>query len=65
MQVEVPKGCFCNLYCKFKVGLHPDGVYGIISDPDNKRIFKNIKVRLRLKGVLLIEHMDHRFSTTR
>ncbi|GAQ85837.1 hypothetical protein KFL_002570050 [Klebsormidium nitens] len=47
IEVEVPKGCFCNLYCKFKVGLHPDGVYGIISDPDNKRIFKNIKETVR------------------
>ena len=43
-QVSVPKGSLCNLNVKVNVGLPPDAVYNIVIDPDNKRVFKNIKV---------------------
>jgi hypothetical protein len=29
---------------RFEAGLPPDAVYNIIIDPENKRVFKNIKV---------------------
>lgn len=43
IKVSVPKGSLCNLNVKVDVGLPPDAVYNIVTDPDNKRVFKNIK----------------------
>ncbi|KAB2052916.1 hypothetical protein ES319_A12G152200v1 [Gossypium barbadense] len=43
IKVSVPKGSLCNLKAKVDVGLPPDAVYNIVTDPDNKRVFKNIK----------------------
>ncbi|CAK9158175.1 unnamed protein product [Ilex paraguariensis] len=43
IKVSVPKGSFCNLNVKVNVGLPPDAVYNIVTDPDNRRVFKNIK----------------------
>lgn len=43
IKVSVPKGSLCNLNVKVNVGLPPDAVYNIVTDPDNKRVFKNIK----------------------
>ncbi|GMI99739.1 hypothetical protein like AT1G70480 [Hibiscus trionum] len=43
IKVSVPKGSLCNLKAKVNVGLPPDAVYNIVIDPDNKRVFKNIK----------------------
>ncbi|XVE75035.1 hypothetical protein DITRI_Ditri12bG0065000 [Diplodiscus trichospermus] len=43
IKVSVPKGSLCNLKAKVDVGLPPDAVYNIVIDPDNKRVFKNIK----------------------
>ncbi|XP_058087917.1 uncharacterized protein LOC131234933 isoform X1 [Magnolia sinica] len=43
VKVSVPKGSLCNLNVKFQVGLPPDAVYNIVIDPENKRVFKNIK----------------------
>ncbi|XWS69015.1 hypothetical protein CRYUN_Cryun04dG0143400 [Craigia yunnanensis] len=43
IKVSVPKGSLCNLNAKVDVGLPPDAVYNIVIDPDNKRVFKNIK----------------------
>lgn len=43
-QVSVPKGSLCNLKVNVNVGLPPDAVYNIVIDPDNKKVFKNIKV---------------------
>ncbi|KAJ4974714.1 hypothetical protein NE237_007888 [Protea cynaroides] len=43
MKVNVPKGSLCNLNLKFNVGLPPDAVFNIVIDPDNRRVFKNIK----------------------
>ncbi|PKI62761.1 hypothetical protein CRG98_016860 [Punica granatum] len=43
IKVSVPKGSLCNLGVKVDVGLPPDAVYNIVIDPDNKRVFKNIK----------------------
>uniref|UniRef100_A0A1D1Y6V3 Gamma-glutamyl phosphate reductase n=1 Tax=Anthurium amnicola TaxID=1678845 RepID=A0A1D1Y6V3_9ARAE len=43
VKVSVPKGSLCNLNVKFKVGLPPDAIYNIVIDPNNRRVFKNIK----------------------
>ncbi|XP_057949043.1 uncharacterized protein LOC131144422 isoform X1 [Malania oleifera] len=43
IKVSVPKGSLCNLNVKVNVGLPPDAVYNIVTDPDSKRVFKNIK----------------------
>ncbi|XVF84991.1 hypothetical protein PTKIN_Ptkin17bG0083200 [Pterospermum kingtungense] len=43
IKVSVPKGSLCNLKAKVDVGLPPDAVYNIVTDPDNRRVFKNIK----------------------
>ncbi|KAM0984133.1 hypothetical protein FF1_011663 [Malus domestica] len=43
IKVSVPKGSLCNLSVSVNVGLPPDAVYNIVTDPDNKRVFKNIK----------------------
>lgn len=44
MKVTQPKGSFCQIDARFSVALPPDGVYNIITDPNNRRVFKNIKV---------------------
>jgi hypothetical protein len=44
LQVTVPQGSLCNLNLRFEAGLPPDAVYNIIIDPENKRVFTNIKV---------------------
>lgn len=54
IKVSVPKGSFCNLGVKFKVGLPPDAIYDIVIDPDNRRVFKNIK-EVRSRRVLVDE----------
>ncbi|XP_061372319.1 uncharacterized protein LOC133314810 [Gastrolobium bilobum] len=43
VKVTVPKGTLCNLNVEVDVGLPPDAVYNIVTDPDNRRVFKNIK----------------------
>ncbi|CAN6453081.1 unnamed protein product [Victoria cruziana] len=43
IEVSVPKGSLCNLNVEFEIGLPPDAVYNILTDPENKRVFKNIK----------------------
>ncbi|XP_020585161.1 uncharacterized protein LOC110027884 isoform X2 [Phalaenopsis equestris] len=43
LQVSVPEGSLCNLNVKCNVGLPPDAVFNIVVDPENKRVFKNIK----------------------
>lgn len=45
LQVTVPKGSLCNLDVAVNVGLPPDAVYNIVTDADNKRVFKNIQVK--------------------
>lgn len=54
IEVTVPEGSLCNLNLKFKAGLPPDAVYNIIIDPENKRVFKNIKEVIS-RNVLLDE----------
>ncbi|KAL6571856.1 hypothetical protein OROHE_002725 [Orobanche hederae] len=41
--VTIPKGSLSNLSLQVDVGLPPDAVYNVVTDPDNKRVFKNIK----------------------
>ncbi|CAN8235754.1 unnamed protein product [Cochlearia groenlandica] len=43
IKVSIPKGSLCNLKAKVNVGLPPDAVYNIVIDPDNRRVFKNVK----------------------
>ncbi|KAG8056442.1 hypothetical protein GUJ93_ZPchr0002g25454 [Zizania palustris] len=52
IKVTVPEGSLCKLNLKFKAGLPPDAVYNIIIDPENKRVFKNIKDVISRKVVL-------------
>ncbi|MCO5590733.1 hypothetical protein L7F22_044708 [Adiantum nelumboides] len=43
MQVSAPKGTLCHIESTFQIGIPPDAVYDIVTDPENKRVFKNIK----------------------
>jgi len=43
LEVTQPKGSFCQIDARFSVALDPEGVYNIITDPNNRRVFKNIK----------------------
>lgn len=43
MKVSVPKGTLCHLDTSFQLGLPPDALFNIITDPGNDRVFKNIK----------------------
>ncbi|KAF7058589.1 hypothetical protein CFC21_065612 [Triticum aestivum] len=54
IKVTVPQGSLCNLNLRFQAGLPPDAVYNIIIDPENKRVFKNIK-EVVSRNVLLDE----------
>lgn len=58
LQVTVPEGSLCNLNLRFKAGLPPDAVYNIIIDPENKRVFKNIKVCTGVPLLIQIEQAD-------
>ncbi|GJR06729.1 E3 ubiquitin protein ligase UPL2-like protein [Tanacetum coccineum] len=40
--VVVPRGSLCQLNVKANVGLPPNAIYNNVTDPDNKRVFKNI-----------------------
>ncbi|KAG6555303.1 hypothetical protein Mapa_003346 [Marchantia paleacea] len=57
MEVTVPEGSLCQLNSIFKVGLPPEAVFDILSDPGNKRVFKNIK---EVKYRKLLEDHGHR-----
>ncbi|XP_078431150.1 uncharacterized protein LOC144702979 [Wolffia australiana] len=52
VEATVPKGSLCNLNVKFTVGLPPDAIYNIVTDPENKRVFKNIKEVISRKVLL-------------
>uniref|UniRef100_A0A5B7BHD4 DUF220 domain-containing protein n=1 Tax=Davidia involucrata TaxID=16924 RepID=A0A5B7BHD4_DAVIN len=54
IKVSVPKGSLCSLNVKVNVGLPPDAVYNIVTDPDNKRVFKNIQ-EVKSRRVLIDE----------
>ncbi|KAG0570303.1 hypothetical protein KC19_6G152700 [Ceratodon purpureus] len=41
--VTQPKGSFCTIDTRFPASLDPDGVFDILTDPNNHRVFKNIK----------------------
>lgn len=43
LKVTVPKGTLCLLETNFQIGLPPDDLFDIITDPGNKHVFKNIK----------------------
>lgn len=57
LKVTVPKGTLCHLETTFQLGLPPDAVFNIIIDPENKRVFRNIKEVTYRK---VIEDEDHR-----
>ncbi|KAK1425870.1 hypothetical protein QVD17_21232 [Tagetes erecta] len=52
IEVVVPKGSLCQLNVKTNVGLPPDAIYNIVTDPDNRRVFKNIQAVLSRKVLL-------------
>ncbi|CAA7014338.1 unnamed protein product [Microthlaspi erraticum] len=52
IKVSIPKGSLCNLKASVNVGLPPDAVYNIVIDPDNRRVFKNIKEVMSRKVVV-------------
>ncbi|KAG0561944.1 hypothetical protein KC19_9G105000 [Ceratodon purpureus] len=43
LEVTVPKGTLCKFDSRFELGIPPDAVYNILTDPNNKRVFKNIQ----------------------
>ncbi|XP_039055132.1 uncharacterized protein LOC120197804 isoform X2 [Hibiscus syriacus] len=43
IEVSVGKGSLCHLKATADIGLPPDEVYNIVTDPDNRRVFKNVK----------------------
>ncbi|KAL3680228.1 hypothetical protein R1sor_023184 [Riccia sorocarpa] len=43
VKVTEPSGSFCQIESRFAVCLPPDEVYNIITDPNNRRVFKNVK----------------------
>jgi hypothetical protein len=43
LEVTQPKGSFCTIHTRFAAALDPDGVYDIVTDPNNHRVFRNIK----------------------
>ncbi|GBG60486.1 hypothetical protein CBR_g5660 [Chara braunii] len=49
--VTQPKGMLCRLDARFALALQPDAVFAIVIDPNNRRVFKNIK-EVKLWNVL-------------
>lgn len=62
LKVTQPKGSFCQIDARFSVALPPDGVYDIITDPNNRRVFKNIKVSA---SITLAFHSPYRARIVR
>lgn len=61
--VSEPSGAFCQMDSRFSVPLPPDDVYEIIIDPNNRRVFKNVKVNSRsCNPWCLCHHMEWLFS---
>lgn len=54
INVSVPKGSLCNVRVKLDVGLPPDALYNIVTDPNSPRVFKNIE-EVRSRKVLVDE----------
>lgn len=42
-KVYTPDGLFCQVEVRAKIPLAPEEVYAILTDPDNRKVFKNIK----------------------
>ncbi|KAE8692327.1 Pantothenate kinase 2 [Hibiscus syriacus] len=47
IEVSVVKGSLCHLKATVDVEFTPDAVYNIVTDPDNRRVFKNVKMRFK------------------
>lgn len=43
MHVTVPKGCTCRVFATLDVPIGADQVYDILTDPENGRVFRNVK----------------------
>mmetsp|Transcript_5855 Transcript_5855/g.36300 ORF Transcript_5855/g.36300 Transcript_5855/m.36300 type:complete len:253 (-) Transcript_5855:460-1218(-) len=43
MHVTVPKGCTCRMFATLDVPIDADQVYDILTDPENRRVFRNVK----------------------
>ncbi|KAB2084391.1 hypothetical protein ES319_A05G330400v1 [Gossypium barbadense] len=53
IEVSVAKGSLCYLKATIDVGLPPDAVYNIVTDPDNRRVFKNVKVSVLVSTTII------------
>lgn len=47
MRVAVPEGCTCRVMATMDVPVGPEQVYDILTDPENRRVFRNVKRVLR------------------
>lgn len=43
IKVEATRGTLCRIESNFLLGMPPDELYNIVTDAENKRVFKNIK----------------------
>eukprot|EP00475_Leptophrys_vorax_P009383 TRINITY_DN16237_c0_g1_i2.p1 TRINITY_DN16237_c0_g1~~TRINITY_DN16237_c0_g1_i2.p1 ORF type:complete len:410 (-),score=19.91 TRINITY_DN16237_c0_g1_i2:148-1377(-) len=43
IQVTTPPDALCQIDCDVTIALPPDAVFSILCDPDNRRVFQNIK----------------------
>ncbi|GJW96658.1 suppressor of gamma response 1 [Tanacetum coccineum] len=59
--VVVPRGSLFQLNVKANVGFPPDAIYNIVTDPDNKRVFKKIQEVLSRK--VLVDEGSRQFAT--
>lgn len=55
--MTVPRGTLCKFDSRFELGIPPDAVYNILTDPNNKRVFKNIQ---EVKYRKVLEDDGHR-----
>jgi len=44
LEVTQSQGSFCAIRTRFAAALLPDAIFDLLTDPNNHRVFKNIKV---------------------
>lgn len=42
LRVSQPEGMLCMVQARTKVGISVEDAYNIITDPNNRRVFKNV-----------------------
>lgn len=60
VQVETPEYAFAVMNSTCTLALPPDAAFNIITDPDNKRVFKNIKASS--EDLVFTLFLENRFS---